>query len=184
MKRLAPIFALAAALPLATGLLIADTKPAEAANCVVNVESWDRLNVRTGPGARYRKKFSIRPGRCGIRYTGACSGRWCQIRYRGRSGWVNTRYIGSEAEGGDDSIGRQRRFNRPRYDGIRLDGRRFRYSGFDLVGTARWYCRRKGFGSMVDYRVQTSRRTIARGDGYIFRNGPSSNTTYRYIVCE
>jgi hypothetical protein len=53
-----------------------------------------------------------------------------------------------------------------------------------MPGTAHRFCRMKGYGAMVDYRVQTSYRTIALGDGYIFRNGPSSNTTYRYIVCE
>ena len=42
-------------------------------------------------------------------------------------GWVNTRFVGSEDEGGDDNIGRQSRFNQPRYDGIRLDTRRYRY---------------------------------------------------------
>jgi hypothetical protein len=98
---------------LATGALIADAPKAEAASCVVNVESWDRLNVRTGPGASYAKKFSLRPGQCGIRVYRDCEGNWCPINFRGKRGWVNTRYIGSEAEGGDDSIGRQRRFNKP-----------------------------------------------------------------------
>jgi uncharacterized protein YraI len=173
-----------AALPLAASVLVADAPKAEAASCVVNVESWDRLNVRTGPGASYSKKFSLRPGQCGIRVYRDCEGNWCPINFRGRHGWVNTRYIGSEAEGGDDSIGRQRRFDKPRYDGIRLDARRFYHSGFDMPGTAHRFCRNNGYGAMVDYRVQTASRTIAMGDGNIFRNGPSSNTSYRYIICE
>ena len=181
MKRL--LLTALAALSLATGLLITDAPKAEAA-CVVNVESWDRLNARSGPGTSYGVRFSIRPGNCGVDIIGPCEGRWCRIQYRGMKGWVNTRFIGSEDEGGDDSIGRQARFNQPRYDGIRLDARRYRYEGFDMVGTANRFCRSKGFGGMVDYRVQTSRRTIAMGDGFIFNNGPSSNTTYRYIVCE
>ena len=173
-----------AALPLAAGALVTDAPKAEAASCVVNVESWDRLNVRTGPGVSYAKKFSLRPCQCGVRVYRDCEGNWCPINFRGKRGWVNTRYIGSQAGGGDDSIGRQRRFSRPHYDGIRLDARRFRHAGYDMPGTAHRFCRMKGFGALVDYRVQTSYRTIALGDGYIFRNGPSSNTSYRYIVCE
>ncbi|MGB7204569.1 MAG: SH3 domain-containing protein [Anderseniella sp.] len=184
IKIKAALATLMLSLPLAGAMTMTAIPQAHATNCVVNVESWDRLNVRSGPGASYNKKFSIGPGQCGVRFTGDCEGSWCQIRFRGRSGWVNSRFIGSEAEGGDDSVGRQHRFNRPKYDGFRLDARYFRSSNFDMPGTANRFCRSKGFSGMVDYRVQTSHRTIARGDGHIFNNSPNSNTTYRFIVCE
>ncbi len=103
MKRL--ILSALAALPLAAGLLVADLPKAEAA-CVVNVERWDRLNARSGPGTRYGIRFSIRPAHCGVDIIGPCEGRWCRIDYRGRKGWVNTRFLGSEDEAGDGSLGR------------------------------------------------------------------------------
>ena len=94
-----------AALPLAAGLFVADLPKAEAA-CVVNVESWDRLNARSGPGTSYGVRFSIRPGNCGVDIIGPCEGRWYRIEYRGMKAWVNTRFLGSEDEAGDDSLGR------------------------------------------------------------------------------
>ncbi len=72
--------------------------PASAA-CVSGVASWDVLNMRSGPSARYRIVGAIPANACGVRiYWSRCSGNWCKVRYAGRRGWVNMRYID---EGGD-----------------------------------------------------------------------------------
>lgn len=71
---------------------------AEAA-CVSGVASNDVLNIRSGPGASYNIVGSIRPGECGI-VTGNRSGRWIWVHY-GQGGYVHTRYLRTEGEGGD-----------------------------------------------------------------------------------
>ena len=58
-----------------------------------DIAAYDRLNIRAGPGTRYRIVGSIGPDYCGVRGTGRCLGRWCEITARGRAGWVNTRYL-------------------------------------------------------------------------------------------
>ena len=77
-------------LPLTT------TAPRAQAACVVGVPSWDVLWMRAGPSVRYRRIGSIGSRACGVRvYWRSCvrGGRWCKVRYRGRRGWVNMRYI-------------------------------------------------------------------------------------------
>ena len=71
---------------------------AEAA-CVTGVASNDVLNIRSGPGAQYSIVGFIRPGECGI-VTGQRSGNWIWVDY-GRGGYVHTRYLRTEGEGGD-----------------------------------------------------------------------------------
>ena len=65
------------------------------AACVVNVASWDVLWMRSGPSVNYRRIGNIPANACGVRVTGPCAGNWCKVRWRGRRGWVNMRYIGS-----------------------------------------------------------------------------------------
>ena len=86
----------------AIGLLSALALSADGANsaaraaCVVGVPNWDVLWMRAGPSVRYRRIGSIGPRACGVRVlwrTCVRGGRWCRVRYRGRSGWVNMRYI-------------------------------------------------------------------------------------------
>ena len=88
------------ALSLLTLSLGAVGTPARAA-CVIGVADWDVLWMRAGPSVRYRRIGAIGPRACGVRvYWRRCvrGGRWCKVRYRGRIGWVNMRYID---EGGD-----------------------------------------------------------------------------------
>jgi N-acetylmuramoyl-L-alanine amidase len=73
---------------------------AEAA-CVTGVASNDVLNIRNGPGAKYNIVGSIRPGECGV-VTGRRSGNWVWVDY-GYGGYVHSRYLRSEDEGGDAS---------------------------------------------------------------------------------
>ena len=63
IKIKAALATLMLSLPLAGAMTMTAIPQAHATNCVVNVESWDRLNVRSGAGASYNKKFSIGPGK-------------------------------------------------------------------------------------------------------------------------
>lgn len=60
---------------------------------VVNVTSFDVLNVRRGPSQTAELAGEIPPNGRGIRMSGACVGAWCQIRYGRVSGWVNRFYL-------------------------------------------------------------------------------------------
>ncbi len=61
---------------------------------VTNVESWDVLNVRTGPSTRFRIAGTIPPETACIIRHDECRGKWCRISYADFSGWVNVRYLG------------------------------------------------------------------------------------------
>ncbi|HRY07609.1 MAG TPA: SH3 domain-containing protein [Hyphomicrobiaceae bacterium] len=61
---------------------------------VRNVPSWDRLNVRSGPGADNDIVGTISAIGSGILCTGPCKRNWCRIDWRGLVGWVNMRYLG------------------------------------------------------------------------------------------
>jgi uncharacterized protein YgiM (DUF1202 family) len=77
------------------------------AACVSGVASNDVLNIRTGPAASYSIAGFIRPGECGV-VTGRREGSWIWVDY-GRGGFVHTRYLRTEDEGGDgDHSGGQR----------------------------------------------------------------------------
>lgn len=78
---IAPIFGFAA-----------PSRPARSA-CVVDVERWDTLRIRSGPGVQHREIGEIPPRACGVVETGGCYGRWCLVAWRGQQGWVNTRYL-------------------------------------------------------------------------------------------
>ena len=67
----------------------------EVAACVVGVRWDDTLNVRSGPSTRFRIIFALPPDACGVRVNwNSCQGNWCRIVFRGRGGWVNTRFLG------------------------------------------------------------------------------------------
>jgi len=72
------------------------------AACVSGVASNDVLNIRSGPNASYDIVGFIRPGECGI-VTGLREGRWIWVDY-GRGGFVHTRYLRTEGEGGDGDL--------------------------------------------------------------------------------
>ena len=72
-----------------------DARPDRVAACVVNVRLDDTLNVRSGPGVRFRILYAIPPTACGVSVQwGSCRGNWCRVTYGGRTGWANTRFIG------------------------------------------------------------------------------------------
>ena len=88
---------------LAAGILaVSFWSPAAAYDCahgpdyyrVVNVQSWDRLNVRSGPGTSNPVIASMPPTGVGVQCVGPCSGNWCRISWQGVVGWVNMRYLG------------------------------------------------------------------------------------------
>ncbi len=61
--------------------------------CVARVARGDTLRIRTGPSVNYDEIGGIPPGACGVERMGACRGPWCQIQWRGRTGWVNTYFL-------------------------------------------------------------------------------------------
>jgi uncharacterized protein YraI len=63
---------------------------------VVDVERGDVLNMRGGPSSAYPVVGSIPPGEGGIRSVGPCR-EWCQVEYKGVSGWVYRRFLAVEA---------------------------------------------------------------------------------------
>ena len=60
---------------------------------VVNVEDWDTLNVRAGPGTRHKVVYTLAPGEGCITQTGQRSGKWVRIDTHNGKGWVNKNYI-------------------------------------------------------------------------------------------
>ena len=106
MNKITVIAAFAAA--IATGLALADTARATSGpGClvVVNVESWDVLNMRARPSHRSPVVDVLPPGRHGIiSLDGACipkqrawGKRWCPVSHynddRVTSGWVKQRFV-------------------------------------------------------------------------------------------
>ena len=62
---------------------------------VHRVASWDVLNVRTGPGARYRIIGGLQPNEGCIALTGERRGKWVRViaNESGQEGWVHSRYL-------------------------------------------------------------------------------------------
>jgi hypothetical protein len=71
---------------------------------VAGVDTFDVLNIRSGPSADYDAVGDIPPNGHGIVITGQCQGDWCPIKHRDRSGWVNRHYL--EEEDSRDSMRR------------------------------------------------------------------------------
>lgn len=63
------------------------------AGCVIQVEYWDVLYIRSGPGKTYPITAAMPPNACGVVLIGNCQGSWCLIRYRPHTGWVNQKFI-------------------------------------------------------------------------------------------
>ncbi len=104
------LFSVLAVLGAMAGFMQMDaTGNAAQAACVVNVASWDVLWMRSGPGVHYRRIGAIPPKACGVRgYWNTCRGNWCKVRYAGRIGWVNQRYLdeGGDGYGGGETLGK------------------------------------------------------------------------------
>jgi SH3-like domain-containing protein len=62
-------------------------------HCVVNVATWDRLNVRDEPSSSGDIVTRHRYGDCGIVVTGEPDGSWYPIEDGHYEGWVNGKYI-------------------------------------------------------------------------------------------
>ena len=62
-------------------------------HCVVNVASWDRLNVRDEPASGGDIVARWRYGECGIVVTGAPEGNWYPVEDGHDAGWVNGKFI-------------------------------------------------------------------------------------------
>ncbi|MDO8358910.1 MAG: SH3 domain-containing protein [Devosia sp.] len=62
-------------------------------HCVVNVATWDRLNVRDEPSSSGEIVTRHRYGDCGIIVVGEPEGGWYPIEDGHFDGWVNSKYI-------------------------------------------------------------------------------------------
>lgn len=99
MTKTAALFRFIAALLIVGPLMMGSfAKEANACACcgsfqVVGVQSWDVLNVRSGPGVGYQITGALAPGEACIVKTGERRGNWVHISYRGAYGWVNRRYL-------------------------------------------------------------------------------------------
>ncbi len=60
---------------------------------VVGVADKDVLNMRAGPGVRYRKIGAIPSGTGCVIKSATCRRRWCRVSYAGQSGWAHSRYL-------------------------------------------------------------------------------------------
>ena len=83
---------------IACTALFASAAPSFACACcgtwkVVNVASYDVLNIRSGPGARYSKVGAIPAGSGCVIKTGQCRKNWCRVSYIDQKGWVSLRYL-------------------------------------------------------------------------------------------
>ena len=84
-------------LVLLIGLMIAPATSHACACCgtwkVTNVADNDHLNIRSGPGVRFRVVGAIPPHSACVIKTGQCRGNWCRVAYAEFKGWVSTRYL-------------------------------------------------------------------------------------------
>ena len=62
-------------------------------HCVVNVPSWDKLNIRRGPSSKARVVSRKRYGSCGIMVVRSCRAQWCPVEDGHVAGWVNRRFL-------------------------------------------------------------------------------------------
>ncbi|WP_375588304.1 SH3 domain-containing protein [Hoeflea alexandrii] len=65
---------------------------------VKNVESWDVLNIRSGPSHTHPKIGELEYDAICVEVVGECEGQWCQVRFldlpKWKNGWVNSKYLG------------------------------------------------------------------------------------------
>ncbi|MEL4356803.1 MULTISPECIES: SH3 domain-containing protein [unclassified Luteococcus] len=50
------------------------------------------VNVRSGPGTKFRSLGVLRPG-AAVKAAGTAKGRWQPVTFHGRTGWVSNRYL-------------------------------------------------------------------------------------------
>ena len=83
---------------VAVALFMSHGKAAACACCgtyqVVNVASWDVLNIREGPGVQHRIIGAFAPNASCIVLTGHRHRNWVRVSGSGgQVGWVNARYL-------------------------------------------------------------------------------------------
>lgn len=95
MKKIQALtFALAAALASLAGVATASAQVVEGEeHCVVNVATWDRLNVRDEPGLSGSTVTRLRYGECGVLVVGEPEGSWYPIEDGHYEGWVHGHFI-------------------------------------------------------------------------------------------
>ena len=62
-------------------------------HCVINVPSWDMLNIRSGPSTKARVVVRKRYGSCGIMVVDSCKGKWCPVEDGHMKGWANRQFL-------------------------------------------------------------------------------------------
>ena len=60
---------------------------------VVQVASWDVLNIRSGASVHYGKVGAIPAGSACVIKSGRKRGKWHEITYGDKRGWVHSRYL-------------------------------------------------------------------------------------------
>jgi len=97
MRCIDSLRAIAIIFMLAIGVVIGSQQASACACCgtyrVVNVEHWDVLNVRSGPGVQFDIIASLKPGEGCISQTGERAGNWVRIDAHNAKGWVNAFYL-------------------------------------------------------------------------------------------
>lgn len=62
-------------------------------HCVINVSTWDVLNIRARGSVNSPVWGTLRYAECGVHVVGACRGSWCPIEDGHHSGWVHSHFI-------------------------------------------------------------------------------------------
>ena len=62
-------------------------------HCVVNVPSWDKLNIRSEPSTKSPIVSRKRYGSCGMTVVGNCRAQWCPVEDGHVKGWTNRRFL-------------------------------------------------------------------------------------------
>lgn len=69
---------------------------------VVKVESWDTLNMRSGPGVKNAVVVKLPPDAKGLSMAGGQKivGRtnWVKVSWQGKTGWVSKAYLGAQGD--------------------------------------------------------------------------------------
>ena len=62
-------------------------------HCVINVASWDKLYIRSGPLTKARVVVRKRYGSCGITVVDSCQAKWCPVEDGHMKGWANRQFL-------------------------------------------------------------------------------------------
>ncbi len=59
----------------------------------MNVPSWDKLNIRSGPYSKAQVVVRKRYGSCGIMVVGNCRAQWCPVEDGHSVGWASRHFL-------------------------------------------------------------------------------------------